>query len=229
MITAIIVAAGMGSRMNLGYNKQYLKLFNKEILVYTLEAFQNVDEIDNIILVTHEDEIGFCTENIVKKYSIDKVSKIVSGATTRQGSVYNGLKACENSHLVLIHDGARPFIKEEVIKESIKFGIEKGAATVAVKVKDTIKFGKDGAFTGTLNRDELYSIQTPQTFRYELILKAHNFAIENGYNGTDDASLLENLGEKVYIVNGDYFNIKITTKEDIYIGNGILTAFKEGM
>lgn len=229
MITAIIVAAGTGSRMDLGYNKQYLKLLGKEILAYTLETFQSISEIDNIVLVSSSSEIGFCRENIVKKYSISKVQDIVKGSTTRQGSVYSGLKACKDSDIVIVHDGARPFIKQSIIRESIRVAKEKGASAAGVKIKDTIKKGREDEYTDTLNREELYSVQTPQTFKYDLILKAHSVAIENNYFGTDDTSLVEYIGEKVYIVNGDYFNIKITTKEDIYIGEGILKAIKEGM
>lgn len=228
MVTAIIVAAGMGSRMNLGYNKQYLKLLGKEVLAYTLETFQSVEEIDNIILVSALEEIDFCKEKIVDKYNITKVTKIVSGGKSRQESVYNGLKNCMESDIVVIHDGARPFIKPNIIIESVKLTKDKNATTVGVKVKDTIKKGNDTVYVDTLNRDELYMVQTPQSFRFSLIYKAHELAKAQGFEGTDDASLVEHIGEKVYIVKGDYFNIKITTKEDIYIGEGIIKGLKEG-
>lgn len=229
MVNAIILAAGSGSRMNIGYNKQYICLNGKEVLAYTLEAFQKNDKVDNIILVSSSKEIDFCKENIVEKYNFTKVSRIVSGGETRQNSVYNGLKACKGSEIVIIHDGARPFVKKEFINESILKAKEFGASTVAVKVKDTIKTGEDNIFKSTLNRDNLYSVQTPQAFKYDLILKAHENAVKNNLNGTDDSSLVEFLEGKVYIVNGDYFNIKITTKEDIYIGEAIIKAMKEGM
>ena len=226
MITAVIVAAGMGTRMNLGYNKQFLKILNKEVIAYTIEAFENTKEVDNIVLVSSKDEIELF-KDIINKYSFKKVVKIVEGGSSRQESVYNGLLQCEKCDIVLIHDGARPFIRENIIKESIKEVKVKNSVAVGVKVKDTVKKAFNMEYTITLNREELYCVQTPQTFKYELILKAHENALEKGYIGTDDTSLIEFLGEKVYIVNGDYFNIKITTKEDIYIGEGIVKALKE--
>lgn len=228
MITAIIVAAGIGSRMGLGYNKQFLKISDKEVIAYTIEAFEKVKEIDNIILVSSKNEISLF-KDIINKYNFKKVLKVVEGGSSRQESVYNGLLQCETCDIVLIHDGARPFIKEEIIKESIKEVKDKNSVAVGVKVKDTVKKVYNMEYTSTLNREELYCVQTPQTFKYELILKAHKNALEKGYVGTDDTSLIEFLGEKVYIVNGDYFNIKITTKEDVYIGEGIVKALKEGV
>ncbi len=228
MITAIIVAAGIGSRMELGYNKQFLKISDKEVIAYTIEAFEKVKEIDNIILVSSKNEISLF-KDIINKYNFKKVLKVVEGGSSRQESVYNGLLQCETCDIVLIHDGARPFIKEEIIKESIKEVKDKNSVAVGVKVKDTVKKVYNMEYTSTLNREELYCVQTPQTFKYELILKAHKNALEKGYVGTDDTSLIEFLGEKVYIVNGDYFNIKITTKEDAYIGEGIVKALKEGV
>ena len=228
MITAVIVAAGMGTRMNLGYNKQFLKILNKEVIAYTIEAFENTKEVDNIVLVSSKDEINLF-KDIISKYDFKKVIKIVEGGSSRQESVYNGLLQCEKCDIVLIHDGARPFIRENIIKESIKEVKVKNSVAVGVKVKDTVIKVCKMEYTSTLNREELYCVQTPQVFKYELILKAHENALEKGYIGTDDTSLIEFLGEKVYIVNGDYFNIKITTKEDIYIGEGIVKALKEGV
>ncbi|MEG0641124.1 MAG: 2-C-methyl-D-erythritol 4-phosphate cytidylyltransferase [Clostridium sp.] len=227
MVTAIIVAAGMGSRMNLSYNKQYVKLLDKEILAYTLEVFENTIGIDDIILVSAPDEIEFCRENIINKYHINKVKTIVSGGGSRQESVYNGLRAISRTDIVVVHDGARPFVSTKIIEESIYAAKEYGAAAASVKVKDTIKEGKSTTYGNTLNRENLFSIQTPQSFQYELILRAHENAIKYGFCATDDTSLLDSIGESVHIINGDYFNIKITTREDIYIAEGILKALKE--
>lgn len=227
MVTAIIVAAGKGSRMNINYNKQYIKIREKEVLAYTLEVFQKNINVDNIILVAHESEIDFCKNEIVKKYKISKVKDVISGGETRQESVYNGLNSCKKSDIVVIHDGARPFLNGKYIDESIYLAKKKKTAVLAVKVKDTIKVGRNGKFINTLNRDSLYSVQTPQTFDYSLILDAHEKSIANGFVGTDDSSLVENLGYEVNIVEGDYFNIKITTKEDVYIGEAIIN-FLEG-
>lgn len=227
MVTAIIVAAGKGSRMNVGYNKQYIKIKEKEILTYTLEIFERNKKVDNIILVAHENEVDFCEKQIVEKYNILKVIKVVSGGRTRQESVYKGLKECKDSDLIIIHDGARPFLKSDYIDKCINVALEKQSAVLAVKVKDTIKTGENGVFINTLKRDNLYSVQTPQVFKYDLIIKAHKKAIENDLIATDDASLIEDLGHKVNIVEGDYFNIKVTTKEDIFLGESIIN-YMEG-
>ncbi|MEG0371250.1 MAG: 2-C-methyl-D-erythritol 4-phosphate cytidylyltransferase, partial [Clostridium sp.] len=186
MVTAIIVAAGMGSRMNLSYNKQYVKLLDKEILAYTLEVFENTIGIDDIILVSAPDEIEFCRENIINKYHINKVKTIVSGGGSRQESVYNGLRAISRTDIVVVHDGARPFVSTKIIEESIYAAKEYGAAAASVKVKDTIKEGKSTTYGNTLNRENLFSIQTPQSFQYELILRAHENAIKYGFCATDD-------------------------------------------
>lgn len=228
MITAIVLAAGSGRRMNLGYNKQYLKLRDKEVLAYTLEAFQDNKSIDSIIVVSHKDEIDLLRKTIIGKYNFTKVSNIIVGGETRQESVYNGLKACKNCNIAVIHDGARPFVKGEYIDECVELAKKEKSAVLAVKVKDTIKMGEEGIFTSTLDRGKLYSVQTPQVFKYELILKAYENAKKNGLCGTDDASLVELLGEKVNIVLGDYFNIKITTIEDKYIGEAIINCMEEG-
>ncbi|CDF58924.1 2-C-methyl-D-erythritol 4-phosphate cytidylyltransferase [Thermobrachium celere] len=222
MVTALIVAAGKGKRMGLGYNKQYLLLDGKEVIARTLDVFDGLDFIDNIVVVVAEDEVDYFKKNIIEKYGYKKVTKIVKGGSERQDSVYNGLVNCCNSDIVLIHDGARPFVKREHILKSIEMAKKYGASAVAVKVKDTVKYVQGEFFEKTLDRNFIYLIQTPQTFKYELIIKAHEFAKENGVIATDDTSLLECLGYKVRVVEGSYDNIKITTPEDIQLAQLIL-------
>jgi 2-C-methyl-D-erythritol 4-phosphate cytidylyltransferase len=221
---AIIVAAGKGKRMGRGYNKQYILLADKPIVAHTIEVFENMDLIDEIILVVGRGETDLAKKDIIYKYNLKKVVKIVEGGTERQDSVYNGLKAIDgNCNIVLIHDGARPFVTDSIIEKSIKAAGDMGACVVAVRVKDTIKVGnKNMEVDYTPDRDILWAVQTPQTFRYKLLLEAYERLQTDNTKVTDDAMLIEKLGHTVRIVEGSYENIKITTPEDLILGEGIL-------
>ncbi|WP_069651019.1 2-C-methyl-D-erythritol 4-phosphate cytidylyltransferase [Caloranaerobacter ferrireducens] len=223
-ISVIVPAAGMGKRMNSKINKQFIKIKDVPVLARTLIQFNNCDYIDEIIVVTRYDEIDFCKKEVIEKYELYKVKNVIQGGRERQDSVYNGLKGVnKKSDIVLIHDGARPFIKREIIEENIKFALEYGACVTGVPVKDTIKkVDLNGEVVDTPNRKELWAIQTPQTFRYDLILKAYEKAQSDTFLGTDDSMLVERIGHKVKIVMGDYSNIKITTPEDLIIAEAIV-------
>lgn len=223
MNSVIIVSAGKGSRMKADINKQFLKIGNKEVIAHTINKFYNDENIDEIILVIREDEKEFFKTNIIDKYGYENI-KIVFGGKERQDSVYNGLKAVEkNCEIVLIHDGARPFVNKEIIKKSIEYAKEYNCAIVGVPVKDTIKIvNESGEVCDTPNRNLLWSIQTPQAFEYPLIMKAHEKAKNDKYYGTDDSMLVEYLGYNVKVVEGSYNNIKITTPEDLKIAEEIL-------
>ena len=224
-VTAIIVAGGSGKRMGMAIKKQYILLNKKEVLAHTLEVFNKSTLIDAIILVVSKEEIEKVKIEIVEKYALHKVKKIVAGGAERQDSVYNGLMATsEDTKYVMIHDGARPFIKEAVLKKALEVTLEKEATVVAVPVKDTIKIvdNKENKVIDTPDRSTLWSIQTPQTFTKELLLKAYEYAKTEGLVVTDDSMLVEAYGKSVYIVEGDYTNIKITTPEDLIIGEALL-------
>ena len=224
-VTAIIVAGGSGKRMGMAIKKQYILLNKKEVLTHTLEVFNKSDLIDTIILVVSEEEIEKVKIEIVEKYALHKVKKIVAGGAERQDSVYNGLMATsEDTKYVMIHDGARPFIKEAVLKKALEVTLEKEATVVAVPVKDTIKIvdNKENKVIDTPDRSTLWSIQTPQTFTKKLLLKAYEYAKRESLVVTDDSMLVEAYGKSVYIVEGDYTNIKITTPEDLIIGEALL-------
>ncbi|NJD01742.1 MAG: 2-C-methyl-D-erythritol 4-phosphate cytidylyltransferase [Ruminiclostridium sp.] len=222
-ICALIAAAGKGSRMNMDINKQYIEVGGKPILARTIEIFEDCGQVGEIILVVNSNDIVYCKQNIVDVFGFRKVTAIVAGGDTRQASVYNGLLQLDgNCGIVLIHDGARPFVSEESVAESIAIAREFGAACVAVPVKDTIKSADDNDIVQeTLERSRLWSIQTPQTFRYGLILDAHKKALEAGFSGTDDAVLVERLGHPLRLVYGSYYNIKITTEEDLILAEAI--------
>jgi len=222
-VCAIIAAAGSGSRMGINFNKQFIKVKDKPILYYTLNAFDKNPFVDNIIITAKEDEIDFIKEEIICKYKLSKVSNIIAGGKERQDSVFNALKFLSDFEIVLIHDGARPFVNKEIIENGIKNSIKFGAAACGVRPKDTIKLkGKNGFSSGTLNRDELFSVQTPQCFKYELIFEAHKRAFEQGAKYTDDTAVIESFGKNVYLYDGSYENIKITTPEDLIFANRIV-------
>ncbi len=207
-VNAIIPAGGTSSRFG-NKNKLLEKINDKEVIKYTVEAFEysNTDEIIICANISIMDEL----QKIFKNSS--KV-KIIEGGATRQHSVFNGLQACECDY-VLIHDGARPMISTDLINLAIEEVITKKALTVATKTIDTIKEVIDGKIIKTIDRAKLYNTQTPQAFEYNLIKDAHQKLY--GQNFTDDAGMLEALGETVYILNGSYKNIKITTQNDIEI------------
>jgi 2-C-methyl-D-erythritol 4-phosphate cytidylyltransferase len=222
-VCAVIVAAGRGTRMGAEINKQFLNIKNRPILYYTLKAFDCCDIIDEIVLVTAKEEMEYCKSNIVDKYGMKKISSIVEGGAERQHSVHNGLMACRDCDVVLIHDGARPFVDKRIIHEGIIYAKEYGACTCGVQPKDTIKLRTEESFSAkTLNRDDLFAVQTPQCFKYQLILKCHEKAFINNIKVTDDTSIVEFCGHKVYLYEGSYSNIKITTPEDLIIGEKIL-------
>ena len=224
-IFALIPAAGMGKRMAAGSNKQYLLLDGVPILAHTLRVFQQAPFIDGIFVVSPEQEIPFCREEVVERYGFSKVRAIVAGGAERQHSVLNGLNAMEGAgpdDLVLIHDGVRPFVPVDVVRRAADAAREFGGAVVAVPVKDTVKVARDGIITETPPRDRLWLAQTPQAFRFGLIRAAHALAASEGFLGTDDASLMERQGWQLRIVMGDYRNIKITTPEDMALAEAFL-------
>ncbi len=207
-VNAIIPAGGTSSRFG-NKNKLLEKINNKEVIKYTVEAFEK-SEVDEIIIcanISIMDELKEIFKNSQKV-------KIIEGGATRQESVFNGLQASECDY-VLIHDGARPMITTDMINLAIEEVITKKALTVATKTIDTIKEVSDGKIIKTIDRAKLYNTQTPQAFEYNLIKNAHQKLY--GQNFTDDAGMLEQLGETVYIINGSYKNIKITTQNDIQI------------
>ncbi len=226
---AIVLAAGRGKRMQSDVAKQYLLVNGKPVLYYSLKAFQD-SVVDEIVLVTAESEISYCKEEIVEQYGFDKVTKIVAGGKERYHSVYNGLQACEGTDIVLIHDGARPFVDDTIIGRNINMVKEYGACVTGMPVKDTIKIADDNVFVKeTPRRDLIWTIQTPQTFRYELIKKSYDLFFEKEeencqrYSVTDDSMMAEIFGGlKVKLVEGSYNNVKITTPEDMVLAEAIL-------
>jgi len=217
-VGVIIPAAGQGKRMNSEVSKQYIEVDGKPIIVFTLERFQELSWIDEIILVVGENETDYAQKFIKNKYGFTKVSNIISGGADRQDSVYEGLKVMdEKNNIVLIHDGVRPLIDSDTIKKIIEETYQHKACVLGVHVKDTIKIVDDNGYVKeTPNRHQLFAIQTPQAFERDLILAAYERGYNENYKATDDATLVEHFTTtKVKIVEGSYSNFKITTPEDI--------------
>lgn len=223
---AIILAAGRGTRMNQNINKMFLPLKGKPLIAHTLEVFYSLDIIQGIVLVVSPGEEDMMREKVLDVYPPKKPIKLVCGGAERQHSVYNGLKDLpSDTQLVAIHDGARPLITPQVIERSFEVAKKWGAAVAGMPVKDTIKLvDPSGRVKDTPDRNYLWLVQTPQTFSYPLIMEAHDKATRDNFLATDDSSLVERLGRDVYMIEGGYENLKITTPEDIAIAEGILTA-----
>lgn len=223
LTAAVIAAAGRGTRMDIGINKQYVEIQGAPILALTIGKFESCSLVDEIIIAANKDEIDYCNKNIIEKFGFMKVKSVTEGGESRQRSVYNGLKQVSaDCGIVLIHDGARPFVSQDGIIECINAARSYGAVCMAVPVKDTIKESDtDGFVTRTPDRGNLWQIQTPQAFSYELIMDVHDRAAHDMFEATDDAMLAERYGHRVRLVMGDYFNIKVTTKEDLVFAEAL--------
>jgi 2-C-methyl-D-erythritol 4-phosphate cytidylyltransferase len=225
---ALIPAAGMGKRMGATINKQYLQLDGLPIVARTIAVFEQSPSIEAIYLVIPDAEIPYCREHVVAACGFRKVVEVVPGGRERQNSVMNGLRAMRphlsDDDVVVIHDGVRPLITPELLLESIAVASSNDGALVAVPAKDTIKTVRDGIVVNTPDRETLWQAQTPQSFRFGIIYAAHQAAEQDGFIGTDDASLVERRGGVVRIVRGDYRNIKITTPEDLVLAESFLAG-----
>ena len=224
MISAIILAGGKGKRMGAPVSKQFIEIKGKPIIYYTIKKFSENKKIDNIVVVLSKDEVGYFKENILEKYNL-KVDTLVIGGTERQDSVYNGLKSLEdtNTDIVLIHDGARPFISDRIIDDGIKFAQVYGACAPGVMPKDTIKIKNESNFSvSTPDRGSLVAIQTPQVFKFNEILECHEKIKINNIVVTDDTMVAEKFGYSVYLYDGEYTNIKVTTPEDLILGEKLI-------
>ena len=227
---AIVLAAGQGKRMNTNVPKQYLLIKEKPILYYTLKAFED-SFVDEIILVVGEGEEDYCRQNFIEMYNFEKISRIVVGGKERYHSVYNALETIQSKEsIVFIHDGARPFVSQDILQRAYDTAVAKGACIVGVPVKDTIKIvGSDGVVQDTPDRNTLWSVQTPQVFSFEKIKTAYENMMTQEKKGelklsiTDDAMVMENFGDvAVCVATGSYENIKITTPEDLFFAKQLL-------
>lgn len=224
--TAIILAAGQGKRMKTKVQKQFLMLQGKPLLYYSLACFQKSDEIQEIVVVTGKESIDYCRSEIIEKYGFTKVKSIAEGGKERYDSVYAGLEACSaDTDYVFIHDGARPFVTEDIIKRTKEVAVTYQVCIAGMPSKDTVKIiDENNMVSATPERSRVWSVQTPQVFLYSLIKEAHDTARSVSMQGiTDDAMVVEQYkNTPVHIVEGAYENIKITTPEDILVAEKIL-------
>ena len=223
--TAIVLAAGQGKRMHSKIQKQFLEIGGKPVLYYSLHCFQESPLIRDIILVTGEEMISYCEQEIVKKYGFSKVRKVTAGGKERYDSVYAGLLCCQDTDYVYIHDGARPFITEEMVQRGYEAVKRNNACVMGMPSKDTVKLADSSGYVKeTPDRKIVWNIQTPQIFSYDLIRGAYESIRKKDMTGvTDDAMVVEQeTGTKILLVEGSYQNIKITTPEDLAIAEAFL-------
>jgi len=222
-ISAVIVAAGSGKRF--GSKKQFSLIGKRRVFEIALSKFLKIKEITDISLVFPPEDVNPAYPNVVRMGGVKKYKKleskkirVIAGGKTRQHSVFNALNRLDtDTDIVVIHDGVRPFVTAEIIKESIKIAAKYGSAVAAVSVRDTVKLVSGNVIKSTPERDKIFLAQTPQTFKYPLILKAYKKAFKERYFSTDDSALVERTGRKVRIIPGDYKNIKITFKTDLLL------------
>ena len=219
--TAIVLSGGTGKRMNSDIPKQYMMLKDKPVLAHSLLAFEQ-SPVDDIVIVCGEGDEEYIIKEFVEKYGLSKVSAVCAGGAERYNSVYNGLKACKGTDYVLIHDGARPYVSDEIIKRNIEEVQKYKAVVTSVKATDTVKIADDNGFViSTPERKSVYFMQTPQTFEYKLAFDSYSKLIDElekevKVQVTDDAQVVEMYSEiKVKLIEGDYSNIKITVPKDL--------------
>ena len=233
MVTAIFPAAGKGKRMQAGMNKVLVELEGMPILVRTLARFSRCQAVDRLVVVVAAHEADFVTDMLTgsdREFGL-KPWQVTAGGSERQYSVWNGIQAVQGAaddDIILVHDAARPLVSEKTILETIRVAEAKGAAIAAVPAKNTIKLcNAAGEVVETPDRSRLWEVQTPQGFRRDILVRANQQAMAESFLGTDDASLVERLGQKVFIVESDYRNIKLTTPEDMVIAKAFLAAEEE--
>ena len=223
-VGVLIAAAGMGKRMRLSQNKQYLPIHGKPMIRHTIEIFDAIDAIDKMILLIRSGEEEMMRD-ILDAMELRHEVSIVLGGDERQDSIWEGLRCLKDfDGIILTHDGARPFVTAREISAVIDGARSSGACCLMTPMKDTVKVSEDGDWARfTPDRSKLYAIQTPQGFHKDILIQAYKQAYEEGYYGTDDCSLVEKTGKKVRLIRGSYKNIKITTPEDLIFADAIYT------
>ncbi len=226
-VSVLIPAAGSGNRMGHRRTKKpYLQLLGKPILTHTISVFDRNPVVNRIHVIVNPSDFELCQSVAIVPYSFQKVADLIPGGETRQDSIFNGLQSLpSDADFVIVHDGVRPFVTDDIIDSCLEAAGEWGAAVAAVPVKDTIKVvDADRFIVDTPNRSRLWAVQTPQSFRKDLLLEAHLWARRTGLDATDDAALVEQLGFRVRLIAGSHRNLKITTAEDLLIAEALSTV-----
>lgn len=229
-VIAVIPAAGSGTRMGSARSKQFMDLCGKPMLAVTLQRFQKCDLVDGIVVVVPQHNVDYCKREIVDRFELTKIAKVIAGGERRQESVSKGIEAVSNSSKwILVHDGVRPLVTAELIERVIRAAQRYRAVIPGIPVKDTLKkIDSQGRVLKTVNIRALWAIQTPQIFRREDIQVAHKKAVQKGWEGvTDDAFLIEKTGIPVEVIEGEETNIKITTVKDLELARLLLSVSRE--
>ncbi len=223
-VAAVVPAGGYGTRMGNETPKQFLHLGDVPLLIHALRVLESSRTISEIVLVVPEDAITYCQNELLPQFALAKVSTVTGGGVRRQDSVWNGLQAVdERTKIVVVHDAVRPFVTGAMVEQVVESAGTHGAAIVAIPCHDTVKrVAQDGMIETTLDRQRLWSAQTPQAFKIELLREAHQSSRQTGAEATDDAFLVEQIGHRVAVVNGSPDNIKVTCPEDLVMGEAIL-------
>ncbi len=225
-VAAVVPAGGAGTRMGSEVSKQFLRLGDVPVLIHALRVFEASRMIDEIVVVVPRDAVAYCQQDLLPQFTLSKISSVACGGARRQDSVWNGLQAVdERTNVVVVHDAVRPFVTGAMVEQVVERARISGAAIAAIPLHDTIKrVTPDGTIETTLDRQGLWSAQTPQAFNLELLREAHRSNRQSGVDATDDAFLVEQIGRRVSIVNGSPDNIKITRPEDLIMGEAILRS-----
>ena len=225
-VAAVVPAGGYGTRMGNGTPKQFLQLGDVPLLIHALRVLESSRTITEIIVVVPQDAVEYCQQELLPQFALSKVSTVIAGGARRQDSVWNGLQAVdERTKIVVVHDAVRPFVTGAMVEQVVESAGIHGAAIMAIPLHDTVKrAAPDGMVETTLDRQRLWSAQTPQAFKIELLREAHRSSRQTSVEATDDAFLVEQIGHPVAIVNGSPDNIKVTRPEDLVMGEAILAA-----
>lgn len=231
-VSAIIAAAGLGVRMQQDRPKTYLNLGKKPILVHTLKVFEAIPEVREVTVVVHPNDLEFCQEEVIDPFGFKKILRLVPGGKERQDSVYNALKVLKNEEddleVIVVHDGVRPFVVPEQVRQVIAAARRYGGAVLGIPCQDTLKqVNARGEVVATVERRELWQIQTPQAFQAALLWRAFGKAMSSGFYATDEAALVEALGQPVVVVPGSPLNLKITTPDDLKLAEALLALRKK--
>ncbi len=230
-VAAIIAAAGLGRRMQQDTPKTYLHLAGKPILIHTLEVFERVPEVHEVLVVVHPEDLEFCQSEVIDPHPLKKVLRLVPGGKERQDSVYHALKIlkkeAEEVEVILVHDGVRPLVDPALVGQVVAAARRYGAAILGIPCQDTLKrVNSRGEVVDTVDRQELWQVQTPQAFKASLLWRAYQEAMNREFYATDEAALVEALGKPVVVVPGSSLNLKITTPDDLKLAEALLTSRK---
>lgn len=230
MVAVLVVAGGKGLRMGGAVRKQYIRIRDRPVLTWTLGAVLESRIADAVIAVVPGEDLTFCRDTVLRPFQMDARVRLVAGGAERQASVYEGLKACPDAtRIVMVHDGVRPFVTRPMLEVCRDAADRYGGAVAAIPAVETLKrVDVENRIVATVDREPVRLAQTPQAFRFPLLMRAHEQALTDGYIGTDDAGLVERIGGDIRVVDGSPQNIKITRPFDLVLAEAFLAHLRQG-